>query len=288
MAVEQFKIKKSIIPNHLWAKLEMLLTNLEIASPLFPYEVLEIWDESNNEFDKCLSRINDNIQIDVCLTSNKLFKVLNIASIDNANRIQAVESIKRRIAKLSAIGIHNFTITSPYKIANIAYPQLCRSIIDICTFSFALGASISFESFDTDKDKCRLIGNTKQVLELMEYVRGQGCDNFFLTWDLGHFALEEGNYIKSFNSLLQYIKRIHISNYCTDKSQWYYGDKHLPFNGLGEITEKNITLIIDFITKHPNHIESVAFEVAPHSEIPICNTPTKTYHYINSLTSFVG
>ena len=287
MAAEQFKIKKSIIPNHLWAKLEMLLSKIEMASPLFQYEVLEIWDESNNDFDECLARIFNNIQIDVCLTSNEKFKILNIASNDIENRTQAIETIKRRLAELSVIGIHNFTITSPYKIANVAYSHLYDSIIEICQFGLSIGASISFESFDTGKDKCRLIGNTDQVVELMEHVRGSGCTNFFLPWDLGHFALEEGDYINSLKSLLKYIKRIHISNYCTDKSQWYFGDKHLPFSGEGKITEKDIAYIMDYINKHSNHIESIAFEVAPHSEISICNTPKQTYQYLNSLAYLI-
>lgn len=265
----------------------MLLSNIEIASPLFPYDVLEVWDEASEKFDMCVSKLAGNLQIDVYLTSNNIFKEFSIASNDVTNRLYAINIVKKRITELSEKGVHNFTVASPYKKENTTCYQLRNSLVEICKFALENKAIISFEAFDTGKDKCRLVGNTEQVLDLLKFMKAEGCNNFFLTWDLGHFALEEGDYYNSLKLLMPYIKRVHLSNYSTDKSKWYYGDKHLPFNEMGQITQEDIARVINFITNSKHSIESIAFEVAPHRELSICETPIMTYKYLNSLLSFI-
>ncbi len=282
MVVEQFSIKKSLIPNHLWKTVEEILDNLSVSSPQFPFDVLELWDELNEKFDCYVEWICKYRKVDICLTSNYKFKELSIASTVQANRLVAVELIKQRIATLNSKGVNDFTVTSPVKLGN-DIEALCLSLLDICQFAIMKDCSISFEAFDCNADKFRLVGDTYIVKEIFNRIREQGGYNFFLTWDLAHFALEEGNYVESLVDLLPFIKRIHISNYSRDKSKWYYGDKHLPFEVVGEISSSDIQSIIEYILNNKSGIESIAFEVAPEQRLQICYDSKVTYRYITSL-----
>ena len=146
---------------------------------------------------------------------------------------------------------------------------------------------MGFEAFDVNKDKCRLLGKTDELLKFFTKIKKEE-DNFALTWDSGHFALEEENLIESLKKLKKYIRRIHISNYSLNYTQWYYGDKHLPFDSFGSMSITMIEELIKFVnTEMNNTVESVSFEVACQPKMTRYSSAIEIINHIISMLSIL-
>lgn len=204
-----------------------------------------------------------------------------LANIDN---IRVLEYVKRRVASLVTCGIKDITFSSPTVRKDISFRQsidiLVQLLLDICEYCAEFGVEVGFEAFDVTKDKCRLLGETNELFNILKTIRGVR-DNFSLTWDSGHFALEGENLFDSLEKLKKYIRRIHISNYSLKSNKWYYGDKHLPFGLLGSMTIPMIKEIIGYINTEMNStVETVSFEVACQPQIVGYSSPDEILHHI--------
>lgn len=255
----------SLISNHIWSSLSDVLINMDIASRQCPFGLLEIWDENTKDFECYLKRVLKYLDVDVYLSPIMQKKGLDLVGLPSEIK-QTLDYVKGRIARLINCGVKNITFSSPKVRKDISYSQsidiLVELLLDICEYCAELGVNVGFEAFDVTKDKCRLLGRTNELLNIFQIINGM-TDNFTLTWDSGHFALEGENLLGSLAKLKKYIRRIHISNYSLNYNEWYYGDKHLPFGSLGSMSIPMIEEIIRYInTEMDNTVETISFEIA--------------------------
>lgn len=274
----------SLISNHIWPSLSDALINLDIASKQCPFGVLEIWDENTNDFEYCLKRVVKCINVDVYLSPIMQKQDLDLMGSTSEEIQRVLEYVKGRIARLVECGVKNITFSSPKVRTDISYSQsidiLVQLLLDICEYCARFGVRVGFEAFDVTKDKCRLLGRTNELLNIFQLIRDMR-DNFSLTWDSGHFALEGENLLDSLAKLKKYIRRIHISNYSLECNKWYYGDKHLPFASLGSMNMSMVEEIIRYINAEMyNVVETISFEIACQSQIVGYSSPDDVLHHI--------
>lgn len=277
----------SLIPNHIWSSLSDTLANVDIASTQCPFGLLEIWDENTEEFEYCLKKALNYIDVDVYLSPIMQKQGLELIGASTKEIQEALDYVKGRIGSLVKCGVNNITFSSPQIRKDVSYSQsimiLEESLLDVCKYCAEFDVNVGFEAFDVTKDKCRLLGRTNELLDVCQTIKCMR-DNFSLTWDSGHFALEGEDLLNSLARLKKYIRRIHISNYSLHYNKWYYGDKHLPFGLLGSMSISMINEIIEYInTEMDDSVETVSFEVACHPQIIEYSSPDKILNHIMSL-----
>ncbi len=274
----------SLISNHIWPSLSDALINMDIASRQCPFGLLEIWDENTNDFENCLKKVLKYLNVDVYLSPVMQKKGLDLMGLTSEEIQLVLEYVKGRVASLVKCGVKDITFSSPKARKDMPYRQsidiLVQLLLDICEYCSEYGVKVGFEAFDVTKDKCRLLGGTNELLNFFQTIRGMR-DNFSLTWDSGHFALEGENLLDSLAKLKKYIRRIHISNYSLKCNKWYYGDKHLPFGSLGSMSIPMIEEIIRYINDDMNGtVETVSFEIACQPQIVGYSSPDEILHHI--------
>jgi len=253
------------------------------------FNVAEIWDIEDVTFWKQLNRFIPSMSIDVSLSPLMMEKGLSIIDADESIMLYSLNHIFQRIDFLTSIGIFSISLSSPKNVTKTfriqAIEQLTNSLIEICNYAGVRGAQISFEPFDRDFHKYRLIGTTDEFVKLEKDVRYK-CSNFSLTWDSAHVYLQENVLLESMKKSADYIKRVHFANVYTDKNHPYYGDRHMPFNNIGDIKIQDLKLLYQIIREKSN-IKSVAFEVAVNKSIPIVNSPLAVITHIKELFRYI-
>jgi xylose isomerase-like TIM barrel len=284
-------IEKSLIVNPLWtntpAEHQIDLLNNIIDDVLF--STIEIWDTSDAYMLEVLKNNAEHINFDVSLSV--LMSKQGIPNcVSSPKQVEKWTTyIIKRIQSLSQIGIKSISISSPVNDPNADRIKQIESfkeaITEVCRKASQKNMIVCIEPFDVSVDKKRILGTTLEIEDVFEH---RICDNLFLTWDLGHICLNNEDYLISLESLLSYIKRIHISNYNLDHNSIYFGDKHLPFNKIGMIRENDITAIMCFLKqKNENHLLgrniSVGIEVATNELLPSVSCFEQTYKYVCSM-----
>jgi len=249
------------------------------------FSVAEIWDIENLTIWKQLDNFIPSMTIDVSLSPLMTENGLSIIGADESARLRSLNHIFQRIDFLTTIGITDISISSPKDVIESFRPQaieqLTTGLIEVCNYAIQKGIQVSFEPFDRDFHKHRLIGTTEEFVKLAKDVRNQ-CPNFYLIWDSAHVFLQENVLLESMEKSTDYIKRIHFANVCTDKKHPYFGDCHIPFREIGNIEIKDILPLYE-ITRNKSNIESVAFEVAVNESIFQVSTPISVITHIKDL-----
>ena len=277
-------IKNSIIVDPLWdtankGEQSRLLYNI-ISNNFF--DVVEIWDTLDNDVLSMIEKYSSKVEFDVSLSPLMNEHKYNLTS-NRKNINIAINYLRHRITSLSNIGVKNISLSSPIFDLSISRQKqvenFCASLKQVCDIADKHGIQVCFEAFDVFADKKRLLGTSLEIYKLFQNI---DSNNLHLTWDLGHICLNRENYIESLELLKTYIKRVHISNFSFDKNDNIYGDKHLPFDKVGNIKCVDIKRIVDYIQKTNLDI-SMAFEVASNVHIKNVETSFKSYKYVCSL-----
>ena len=277
-------IDRSIIVNPVFGK-QIDLLDFSFLTDIVKegfFKIVEIWDSDNDLFWQQLNKYTSYISFDISLSVLMQEKKMSIVDTDANVRSLSLNYIFQRIEFISKFGIKNISISSPpntnEKFRLDAINLLIQNLIIICKYADNLGMHISFEPFDCDYHKKRLIGTTEDFVSLAKEIRSH-VDNFHLIWDSAHVYLQERILLESLTRALTFIKRIHFANVCTDNTKIYYGDSHIPFDDVGEISIEDLRLLYCNVKSMAN-ISSVAIEVAVNSEFSKVSSPNATIRHI--------
>ena len=214
-----------------------------------------------------------------------LVKKLNLNSLDEAERQEAVDEVKAGVDEAYEIGAKGLAFlsgTDPVgEERKQALKLLISSIKEICHYAKSKGdLGITLEIFDQKIDKKCLIGPANEARKLAAEVRKE-YDNFGLMVDLSHLPLLDENPAQAIMPIKDYLVHAHIGNcILRDKKHPAYGDQHPRFgieggeNDVKEVTEYlKVLLNIGFL--NPQNPPIVSFEVKPlageSSEVVIAN-----------------
>jgi len=197
---------------------------------------------------------------------------LNLNSLDEKVRSDAVLSMKEGIDEASELGAAGFAFLSgKYEEdkKELAFETLVQSTKELCAYAKSKGdMNLVLEVFDYDIDKKSLIGPVGLAKRFVETVRKE-YDNFGLMVDLSHIPQLHETIEESILPIKDYILHAHIGN-CVikDPAMPAYGDIHPRFgfknseNGVDEVVRfLKVLMQIGFISDKNRPI--VSFEVKP-------------------------
>ena len=219
-----------------------------------------------------------------------LARKLNLNSLDETERLKAVQECKEGITEADEMGIKEVGFLSgPYpgdegKVE--AMDQLAKSVEELCGFSKERGIVLGLEVFDRSIDKKCLIGPAEDARAFAARIAPKH-ENFGLVVDLSHIPLLGESPAEALKPVAEFVSHIHIGNcYMEDPADSVYGDKHPRFgypggkNDVAEITEfLRVLFEIGYLAKDGSRRGEISFEVKPvgdeDPEVTIANSKRK-------------
>ena len=214
-----------------------------------------------------------------------LVKKLNLNSLNETERQEAVDEVKSAVDEAYEIGAKSLAFLSGEDPGEEKREQalklLISSIKEICDYAKSKGnLMITLEIFDRDIDKKCLIGPANEAKKLAAEVRKE-FDNFGLMVDLSHLPLLGETPAQAIMPVKDYLVHAHMGNcILQDKEHPGYGDQHPRFgikggeNDVKELTEY-LKVLLDIGFLNPQNPPIVSFEVKPlvgeSSEVVITN-----------------
>lgn len=174
---------------------------------------------------------------------------LNINSLDEDARLNALDNLKRGIDEAYEIGASSFAFLSGnYEESSKeeSYQALVKSTREVCAYAFSKGRmKIALEVFDYDVDKKSLIGPADLALRYAREIRAEH-PHFGLMVDLSHIPLIHETIEESLIPVKDYIVHAHIGN-CVIKSPDLpaYGDVHPRFGFPN--SENDVDQVVDYL-----------------------------------------
>ena len=189
-------------------------------------------------------------QVIQLINEDNLIARTDIASIDELERVNAVDRIKEYIDMAVELGAKHFELLSgedPGTESGLAARkqatrQLIRSLHEICTYADkkAGGMKVSLVMFDRldgkgPQNKNQLIGPSSEAAAVAEEVKfDYKHQNFGLLYDLSHmFFLKNGFEHETpevLRQLAPYLNYVHVANCVTDPAHQDYGDLHVSMD----------------------------------------------------------
>jgi len=220
------------------------------------------------------------------INEDNLISVHDICSIDELERNNAVNRLKKYVKEAYEYGAENFCFLSGQdpgtesglRLRKQATASLIRSIHQLCEFNdeFAKKKNkkpmkMTLETFDRLPDKnCKnqLIGPSDEARDLaMAIWNIYHHKNFGLLYDLSHMFLLKNGFdheeVNVLRSLAPYLNWVHIANPIIDKEHPNYGDVHVGMDHPhGAVTPE---ILADFIRtlNEINYENPVGFELMP-------------------------
>ena len=214
-----------------------------------------------------------------------LVKKLDLNSLDEAERREAINEVKAAVDEAYEIGAKGLAFLSGKDPGGDERKQalklLVSSIKEICGYAKSKGdLGIALEVFDQDIDKKCLIGPAKDARIVAEEVRREFA-NFGLMVDLSHLPLLRETPKQAILPVKDYLVHAHMGNcILKDKEHPGYGDQHPRFgikggeNDVKELVEY-LKVLLDIGFLNPENPPIVSFEVKPladeSSEVVIAN-----------------
>lgn len=165
--------------------------------------------------------------------SQTIFELdLNVNSLEEAERKRAVEELKKSIEDAADFGAENITIITGPRVEEEkeeAIQALADSILELSDYALKFGLKLQLELHDHKVDKKRLLGPTKDAVDLLRRLHDR-CPTFSFLIDLSHFPLIGESIEEAVLPLENHVGYVHIGNCVTDQKDERYGDKH-PYFG---------------------------------------------------------
>jgi len=188
---------------------------------------------------------------------------INLNSLDDSERKQAVEKLKEEIRKLGERGIKVVAVCSGpdpgERQRRAATQRLVDSLNELCEEALRLGVTVLLEAFDRIYDKKLLIGPIDEAAEVIRAVR-KNHENIGLMWDLSHAPMLSEN-PSDLRRARDVLSHVHIG--CAMKKGKTMLDTHPVFHSDGAVnTERDVAELLKVLLD-VGYSAVVSFEVKP-------------------------
>lgn len=200
---------------------------------------------------------------------------LNINSLDESERMQAVQALKQGIDEAYKLGCSEFQFLSRGYEADKeqAYlTALIASTKEICSYAKSKGSMpVVLEVFDHTIDKKSLLGPASLVQQYAKAVCSE-YDNFGIMIDCSHIPMIGETIDEAVDSIIPYIRHVHVGNtLISDPTHPSYGDYHPRFGYPG--SENDTEYLAAFLQKMKDigylsegGSNTLSFEVKPQGD----------------------
>jgi sugar phosphate isomerase/epimerase len=174
---------------------------------------------------------------------------LDLNSLDEAERGAAVSRLKQLLDEAAFMGAESFVVLSGRdpgpKRRDEAVEALVRSLNELCARAAEIdGPPVILEVFDSEIDKCCLLGPAPLAREVARAVTGDH-DNFGLLVDLSHIPLLGETPRQALEPVKDYLAAAHLGNAVLTEGLPGYGDHHPVFNTPGSVNDE--PEMVDFL-----------------------------------------
>lgn len=154
---------------------------------------------------------------------------LEPASLNSEKKQYTIDVYKDEIARGKACGaVKVITNSGPNNLENreTAFDSVVDFYCQMC--EFAPEMLIMIEPTDYDMSKCKLIGSSKEAVEICKRVMDKGHENIASMVDMCHIPLMHEMLEQAMTETGEFLGHIHLGNCIKkDKSHKLYGDKHV-------------------------------------------------------------
>lgn len=174
---------------------------------------------------------------------------LNVNSLDETERVQAVNKLKELLDEACFMGAESFVVLSGKDPGPDSRPDavqaLVRSLGELCAYSRDRdGPKVIAEIFDCDVDKCCLLGPASLAREVAVAVCSEH-DNFGLLVDLSHIPLLHESPREALEPVKEFLAAAHLGNAVVEQGLPGYGDYHPIFGTPGSAND--VPEMVDFL-----------------------------------------
>ena len=172
------------------------------------------------------------LKMGFCAHPAILSQKLNLNSLDEAQRQEAVRQMKELIDQASELGALRFVFLSgpdpgdAYREA--ALETLVDSVRQMCAYGKQRGIGLTLETFDRRVDKQALIGPVHDAARVAKAVRADYSD-FGLLYDSSHMPILDET-PTDMAVIQEYLVHAHVGNCVKVEGRPLYGDLH-PYLG---------------------------------------------------------
>lgn len=215
------------------------------------------------------------IQVGHGAQSALLLQKLNLNSLDDAERMKAVEQLYQNVDEAEQMGAKRVAFLSGADPGDAYRPKaidaLAKSVKQVAAYAKDKGIALTMETFDRTIDKKCLIGPSPLAAEFCKAIR-EDYPDFGLMYDLSHMPLLYETPKSSLSVLGDFLVHIHVGNCVLDSKTPGYGDMHPRFgwpggmNDVAELTDFLRGLFeIGYLRENSDARPWVGFEVKPQS-----------------------
>jgi len=215
------------------------------------------------------------IKVGHAAQSALLVQKLNVNSLDEAERMRAVEQLYRNVDEAAEMGAQRVAFLSGADPGDAdrpkAFEALVKSVKQVAAYAKNQGIALTLETFDRTIDKKCLIGPSSLAAEFCKLIR-QDYPDFGLMYDLSHMPLLYETPETSLSVLKDYLVHIHVGNAVLNPQTPGYGDQHPRFgwpggsNDVPEVTGFIRGLFKSgYLTENSPTRPWIGFEVKPQS-----------------------
>ena len=191
---------------------------LDIIDMWFPWDIK----------DECCAAIADSGKTIYYNMGNRASqRSLAPAAADNEHRAYTLKTYKDELERAKLCNAQKIiTNSGPNDIENRdqCKDYLVEFYIEICKCAESM--TVMIEPTDWDMSKCKLIGSSKEAIEICQRVRDAGCSNMASMIDMCHVPLMHETIAQAVADTGSFLEHIHLGNCVTDKDSPFYGDKH--------------------------------------------------------------
>lgn len=271
-----FEIKNSILVSNILDPLSKDTEDLKkVYEKLFKegrYQSVETRPILDEDLISYFNMIRDpQITTTYYVTGNLSRAGLSLSSQDDGKRLNAIAYCKEMLMQSAKTNVTYLGIASGVIEDNalLNLDLFVDSLIELFNFVQRNNLHIRFaiEPLDQYAHKKNVIGTLDMTLRMIKKLenKGYGINQFILTWDAAHVALNEDAFEESIQKLSKYIYKVHFANAILNKEDEMYGDYHLDFSK-GFMNLACAKEILSYCRKYIDHPIEVACEIREKSK----------------------
>jgi sugar phosphate isomerase/epimerase len=149
------------------------------------------------------------------------------ASIDDEHRSYTLDVYKNELERAKLCNAQKvITNSGPNDVEHRGKCKdyLVEFYIELC--KYAEPVIVIIEPTDWDTSKCKLIGSSREAVEICQRVRDAGCENMGSMVDMCHVPLMHETISQAVYDTGDYLEHIHLGNCVINKESPFFGDKH--------------------------------------------------------------
>ena len=178
------------------------------------------------------------LKMGFCAHPAILSQKLNLNSLDEAQRQEAVRQMKDLIDQAGELGALSFVFLSGPDAGGArreaAVETFITSVRQMCAYGKERGIALTLETFDQRVDKKALIGPVRDAARVAAAIRADYPD-FGLLYDLSHMPLLDET-PADMATIREYMVHVHVGNCVTVEGRPLYGDVHPHLGFPGSVT----------------------------------------------------